>query len=210
MNTRKKKFVKTGIINPLIISIIITTLFFAIYNIAVNNIFFKEREFTLSSYLPSDLVEAPNYNISSQDIRKTQLPLPEDNAVIGSAVIGGQAFDIVYNANEINASTRLNLIPSGSLIGENGTSFLRLSKKDSAPLKALKLYDSITLDTYYSSYEYTVCNIKVLGSYSELERCADEYGKAVIIYTDACEGYGVSDTYYAVICQKASGADITE
>lgn len=210
MDTRKKKFIKRAIVIPIIIAILVTAIIFVIYCIFRSGVINLKDSYEFSSYSSSALLEAEAYTPASQGISKQELPLPSDNMLIGSVKLANSEIELVYNANDVNADKRLNLSAQSSLIGEAGTAFIACNKKDSEPLKQIKEYDSITIDTYYGSYEYTVVRVVTIDSAIELQKCADDLGSAAVIYTDATESYGVSDTYYAIVCEKTSGVQITE
>lgn len=210
MNYRKKRFVKRGIIIPIIIAIVITILFFAVYNALVNSVMFKEREFNLAEYSYSEVKEADTFILDSSKIRKNELPCVSSNTVIGNAVINEQTMPVIYDGNEVNSSRRLNLQKNSSMIGETGCAFLFCNKKDSMALKMISEGDVVSIDTYYGSYEYKIVGKKTVSNEIELRKSADEFGRAIAVYTDGCEGIGVSDTYYVVIGELISGNEITE
>lgn len=210
MNYRKKRFVKRGIIIPIIISVVITILFFAVYNALVNSVLFKEREFNLAGYSYSEISEADAYISDSSEIRKTELPAVSSNTVIGNAVINGQAMPVIFDSNEVNSGQKFNLQKHGSIIGEAGCAFLSCNKKDNMVLKMVSEGDVVSIDTYYGSYEYKIVGKKTVSSDIELRKAADEFGRSIAIYTDGCEGIGISDTYYVVIAEMISGTEITE
>lgn len=210
MNYRKKRFVKRGIIIPIIISVVITILFFAVYNALVNSVLFKEREFNLADYSYSAVSEADAYISDSSEIRKTELPVVSSNTIIGNAVINGQAMPVIFDGNEVNSNQKFNLQKDGSIIGEAGCAFLSCNKKDNMVLKMVSEGDVVSIDTYYGSYEYKIVGKKTVSSDIELRKAADEFGRSIAIYTDGYDGIGISDTYYVVIGEMISGAEITE
>lgn len=210
MNYRKKRFVKRGIIIPIIIAVVSTILFFAVYNALVNSVLFKDREFNLADYSYSEVIEAEPYASEGSEIRKSELPVITSNTVIGNAVINGQAVPVIFDGNEVNSSQRLSLQKDGGIIGESGCAFLFCNKKDSVAVKMLSEGDIVTIDTFYGSYEYEIVSKKMVSSGNELRKSADEFGRSIAIYTDGSEEIGISDTYYVVIGEMISGAEIME
>lgn len=210
MNTRKKRFVKMAIVIPVIIAVMITILFFALYNVIAKNMLFTEREFRFSDYTAAEVTEMESFSPGGTQIRKNELPLPVDNTVIGSADLSGQAIPVIFQANEMNSAHRLNMTEGSSMIGENGCVFLSLNKKDSSALKALKENDIVKIDTYYGSYEYRITAIRNINNDIELKKSGDEYGKSAVLYTDGSNDIGTSDTYYTVIGEMVSGTAVTE
>lgn len=210
MNYRKKRFVKRGIIIPIIIAVVITILFFAVYNALVHSVLFKEREFSLADYSYSEIGEADTYISGNSEIRKSELPCVSSNTVIGNAAVNGQAMPVIFDGNEVNSNQSLSLQKDGSMIGEAGCAFLSCNKKDSMAVKMLSEGDIVGIDTYYGSYEYKIVSKKTVNSDIELRKTADEFGRSIAIYTDGCAGIGISDTYYVVVGEMISGAEIME
>ena len=210
MNYRKKKFVKWGIVIPVIIAVSFTILFFAVYSLLTHNVLPEKREYNFAEYLYSDIKEAEPYNSGAEKIRKKELAYVSSNTVIGSSSVSGQAFPVIFDGNEVNLAGRLSLQKDGSIIGEAGCAFLYCNKKDSMAVKMLSEGDIVTFDTYYGSYEYRIVSIKNADNDKELTKAADGVGRAVAVYTDGSSGEGISDTYCVAVGELISGAEITE
>ena len=205
MNRRQREFVKSGIAIPLIIAVIITISFFAVYKAVDASILFKEREFQLADYSYSDVVQADAYTPSSDVILKTELPVPDSNAIIGSARLGEQSVDIIYDGNDVNGAGRFNINADSRFIGESGCAYLSCPKSISGTVKSLENGDTVKIDTYYGSYEYKIVSITTADSELELTKAADEYGRCIAVYTDGSDGVGLNDKYYIAVGELVSG-----
>lgn len=212
MKHNEEKFVKHGVVIPIIIAVIITALFFAVYNIALKGYIFKEREFSLSDYTYSQVKEAEPQNIAPSDnkIKKSELTLYGDNTVIGNAVINNNSTPIIINGSNINGSGRFNMTDFSKLPGEAGCVYMYCNKKDSAPVKMLTEGDVISIETYYGIFDYEMRESLLIDSESHLKKCADAYGRSVVIYTDSSNGYGIGNSYYAVIAELVSNDVVVE
>lgn len=210
MKKRKEKFIRQGIITPIIISIIVSALFFAVYSILVENAFFEERYFAFADYTQSDIKEAERIESESSFVRVGELGSIEDNTVIGSAYIDGHDMPIIFNANELNRVDRLNLDRDSVFIGETGCAYLHCEKKNASTIRMLSKDDVITIDTCYGSYEYIIVDIKTAKTGADLKSAADEFGRAIAVYTDESVGIGTSDVYYVVIGEMVNGKKVVQ
>lgn len=212
MNHRKERFIKCGIVIPLVIAVIITALFFVTYNIALKSYVFKDRAFNLSDYSYAEVTEAEQISIVSDNhkIHKSKLPAYSDNTIIGSAVIKDSRIPIILRGNELNSADRLNMTAFSKLPGEIGSVYLFCSKKDAAAVKMLAEGDVISIETYYGVFDYEMRESLLIDSESGLSKCADSYSRSIVIYTDSSSGYGCSDSYYAVIAELVSDDVVVE
>lgn len=208
MNNRKKKFITKGIVTPLIIAVIITALFFAAYSPFSDFLFSDEREFQLADYSYSEIKEMEDYTFNTDEILKTDLPVPESDTIIGSAELSEQTIDLIYDANEINSAGRLSIEPDSAFVGEAGCTYFSCPKINSSAVKSLSVGDIVKIDTYYGSYEYKIVSVKVANGESELKKSADEISYAIAVYTDNSENAGLSDEYCVAVGEMVSGCKI--
>lgn len=212
MKHSEEKFVRHGVIIPLIIAVLITAMFFAVYNISLKAFGFEERSFSLSDYTLSQINDAQQQNITPTDnkIKKSELTLYGDNTVIGNAVINEQSTPIILNGSDINSAGRFNIKDTGRLPGEAGGVYMHCNKKDSAAVKMLTEGDVISVETYYGIFDYELRESLIIESESHLKKCADAYGRSIVIYTDDSNGYGLSSNYYAVVAELVSSDVVVE
>lgn len=212
MKHSEEKFVKHGVVIPLIIAVLITALFFAVYNISIKSYVFKEREFSLSNYTYSQVKEAEQQNITPSDnqIKKSELTLYDNNTVIGNAVINDSSTPIILNGNDVNGAGRFNITDFSKLPGEAGCVYMYCNKKDSAGIKMLTEGDIISVETYYGIFDYEMRESQLVDNDSNLKKCADAYGRSIVIYTDDNNGYGLGNSYYAVIAELISNDVVVE
>lgn len=212
MKHSEEKFIKHGVVIPLIIAVAVTALFFAVYNIALKSYVFKERNFSLSDYTFSQVNEAEQQNITpkNNEIQKSELTLYGDNTVIGNAVIYDSSTPIIFKGNDVNGAGRFNITDFSKLPGEAGCVYMYCNKKDSSAVKMLTEGDVISVETYYGIFDYEMRETLLVDNDSDLKKCADAYGRSMVIYTDAGNGYGLSNSYYAVIAELISDDVVVE
>lgn len=212
MKHSEEKFIKHGVIIPLIIAVLMTAVFFAGYHISLKSFVFKERTFSLSDYTFSQLKEAEQQNITPKDnkIKKSELTLYSDNTVIGNAVIQEQSIPIILRSNDINSAGRFNITDADKLPGEAGCIYMQCNKKDSATIKMLTEGDIISVETYYGIFDYEMKESLLADNDNHLKKCADAYGRSIVIYTDDSNGYGLSNSYYAIIAELVSNDVVVE
>ncbi len=212
MKHSEEKFIKHGIVIPLIIAVLITVTFFAAYNISLKSFVFKDRNFALSDYTLSQLKDAEQQNITPADnkIKKSELTLYGDNTVIGNAVINEQITPIILNGSDINSAGRFNITDDSILPGEAGCVYMNCNKKDSAAVKMLTEGDIISVETYYGIFDYEMRETLIADNDILLKKCADAYGRSVVIFTDNSNGYGISNSYYAVVAELVSNDIVVE
>lgn len=212
MNHREKRFVKYGIVIPLVIAVIVTGLFFAVYNTSLKSYVFKDREFKLSDYSYAQVKEAEQQSITPDNnkIHKSELAAYGDNTIIGNAVIYDSTTPIILMGNEVNSAGKFNIAKSGKLPGEAGAVYLYCNKKDAAPVKMLSEGDIISVETYYGVFDYEMRETLLIDSENHLNKCADAYGRSIVIYTDFSNGYGIGNSYYAVIAELVSDNVVVE
>lgn len=212
MNQREKRFIKYGIVIPLVIAVVVTALFFVTYSVSLKSYVFKERTFSLSDYVSSDVQEAQPQSVTPDNhkIHKSELAVYDDNTIIGSAVMNDGSMPIILRGNEMNGSGRLTMTAFSKLPGEAGSVYLYCNKKDCAPVRMLAEGDVISVETYYGTFDYEMRETLLVDSDLQLSGCADAYGRSVVIYTDSSEGYGVGSGYYAVIAEQVSADIVVE
>jgi hypothetical protein len=210
MKSHKKNFIKIGIIIPIVIAFIITILFFVVYNGIVKTFVFDEREFALADYSASQVVEIETQSFEGSTISKRDLPVLNSGAIVGTLSVNSQQMPIIYDGDDISKSEKYNMSSKGSLFGENGCVYLSCYKKDSTALKTISKNDIVTISTFYGEYEYKIESLQNVTNASELNKVADEYGNALVIYTDGSNSLGVSDTYFVAVGEMISGKQVKE
>ncbi len=212
MNHREKRFIRHSIVIPLIIAVIVTGLFFAAYHLSLKSYVFKDREFKLSDYSYAQVKEAEAQNMipDHNKIHKSELAVYDDNTVIGNAVIYDKSIPIILRGSDINSASRLNITDFSKLPGEAGAVYLYCNKRDAAPIKMLTEGDIISVETYYGVFDYEMRETVLVDSESHLDKCADSYGRSIVIYTDFSNGYGIGNSYYAAIAELVSDDVVVE
>lgn len=207
MNHNQKTLLKDGIVIPIIIAVLIVVVFIvAIFN--TNGLPFKNNTVNLAQYQSAEITEI-NSDFSTQGtIKKSEISDIEDNTIIGEVVVSDSSFPLIYNANDVNAVGKFNLNKNKALIGETGSAFAEIYKTDSSKLRMLSKGDVITIDTFYSTYEYKIVDTLTVTSQSELFKSGDGVGHAVVFYTDASIDAGISNEYYVCVGKMISGNEI--
>lgn len=210
MNHYKKRFIKSGIVIPIIAAVIVTALFFAV----IYNISFAfpsaDKSVILADYEKSEIITPETLNIKSDEIKKEEIPALSANTLVGTAKANGQTLELIFNANDVNAVKKLNISENSKLIGETGCVFATCYKQSSDFVKSLKTGDKIELQLFYGNYEYEVIDIKTNTALSEAEKSADGISRAFVICTDDSSSVGISNQYLTAVCKMTDGKIITQ
>ena len=168
-----------------------------------------------STHLP--LIKAFKWqpNITSFDIKeengsikKSSFNKLENNSVIGKISVGDESLPLIYKADKVNANERFNINIGSSLPGEIATCFAEVYKNNSAKIKLASEGDTINIDTFYSSYEYTIKSIYTAHNKHELKNAGAGLSRALVLYTDNSVGAGISNEYYVCVAVMKSGAKV--
>ena len=208
MNHNKKRFIKNGIAAPVIIAMIMTGMLFVFLSFAAqdNHLF---RSINLSNYEKSDIIQAEQIDTEQNDIAKSQLDALESNTVLGSIGVGNKSLPLILNANPVNAMGKFNIVQGSRMIGETGCTYAYCAKADSELIRSLSPGDSVNASLCYGDYAYKVVDVKNCDCNS-IENIAGGISCALVLYTDAGNGVGISSNCLAVICELTDGIKITQ
>lgn len=196
MTHKQKRLVVKGVITPLIIAILLCTVCIP-YILNYPKLPFVSQEAQLAQYSAQEIKQA----VSSDDGC-------EANAIIGSVSIYDSTLPLIFNANEVNANGKLNLMPYGALAGKTGTAYMELYKNDSAKLKLTGKGDIITVSTNYGEYEYKVYDTCIINGLDSVQDSSAGLGNSLVIYTDNSMQAGISEEYFTVICTLERSSDL--
>lgn len=210
MDYYKKRFIKSGIVIPIIAAVFITALFFAAIFILSSEFPSTEKSVVLADYEKPEILKPETLNIKENEIKKEELPALSANMLLGTITANEKSLELIFNANDVNALKRLNISADSKLIGETGMVFASCYKEDSEFVKSLNKGDNINLELFYGKYQYEVVDIKTITRLSEAEKAGDGLSRSFIICTDSNSSVGISDQYLTVICQMTDGKTIIE
>ena len=114
------------------------------------------------------------------------------------------SFDIKEENGSIKKSS-FNKLENNSVIG---TCFAEVYKNNSAKIKLASEGDTINIDTFYSSYEYTIKSIYTAHNKYELKNAGAGLSRTLVLYTDNSVGAGISNEYYVCVAVMKSGAKV--
>lgn len=207
MTHKQKRLVKNGVILPVIIAVALTFVF-ALIIPNITDAPFSSKMTELAEYSSEEIKRIDSFEGTAGDtINKSEIGKIDGNTIIGSINALDSTFPLIYNANEVNASGKLN-IKNNLLIGEVGAPLMEIYKNDSAKIKLLTKGDILTISTFYSVYEYEVVDTFVAKNKAELASAGSGVGRAVAFYTDNYTGVGISNEYYVVVGKMISGSKI--
>lgn len=208
MTIDEKRLVKYGVVIPVIIAVLISVVFCSVLEKAFYP--FSKAEIYLADYQPDEIKQPLDYKGSSGETvnRQDIAACITDNTIVGNISVGNSDYPIIYNANEVNASGKFN-IKNNILIGETGVSFAEIYKNDSNMVKMLSKGDVVTVTTFYSEYEFKVIETLTASKNSQLSRCGEGIGSALVLYTDNSTGPGISNEKFVCVCEMISGARVT-
>ncbi|MCM1114062.1 MAG: hypothetical protein NC397_01040 [Clostridium sp.] len=217
METKKKKFIVRGIVIPLIAAVVISAVYIIIYCEMEKGLSFSDKAIAFSEYDVQEPEAIDNIVVSSENIRKSELPKPADGNIIGQAKLGTGSMDILFNGNDVSGTGKLNMLQDSVLFGESGTVYLCYGKADAAAVKAIDKNDEFDIQCFYSKkngskgvYKYKVVDKTVVNSRQALSKAGDGIGRGLVIFTDAGDKVGISNKYLAVVCEMTGGDIVVE
>lgn len=209
MTENEKRLVEYTVVIPVIFAVLLSVVVCTALAKSHNPI--TESQLCLADYQAEDIKQPTGYEgsagetVSRQDIASCIT----ENMIIGDVSVGNSDYPIIYNANEVNASDKFN-IKNDVLIGEAGVSFAEIYKNDSNMVKMLSSGDVITATTFYSVYEFEVTETLTVSNNSQLSKCGQGVGTALVLYTDNSTGPGISNEKFVCVCKMISGSKIKQ
>lgn len=205
MTKNEKRLLINGILLPIFIAIILSVLYVGIVNTLT-----PAKSFQMAAEQEAKVNEITSFDIKEENgvIKKSSFNKLGDNSVIGTLSVGDESLPLIYKADKINANERFNINIGSSLPGEIGVCFAEVYKNNSAKIKLASEGDIINVDTFYSSYEYTIKSIYTAKNKHELKKAGAGLSRALVLYTDNSVGAGISDVYYVCVAVMKSGAKV--
>lgn len=205
MTKNEKRLLINGILLPIFIAIILSALY-----VGIVNTFTPVSTAQTAAEQEAEVNEITSFDIKEENgaIKKSSFNKLEDNSVIGTLSVGDESLPLIYKANKINANERFNINIGSNLPGEIGACFAEVYKNNSAKIKLASEGDTINIDTFYSSYEYTIKSTYTVKNRHELEQAGAGLSRALVLYTDNSVGTGISDEYYVCVAVMKSGAKV--
>ena len=208
MNHSRKKYIKYGIIIPIIAAVVAVLLFFAVFSVFKDEFPFMKTPACFADYDEAKVLTAEQVDLGAKTVQRKDISEIADNTVIGSIRAKGNELELIYGPNSFNAIGRCALSSQGKLFGETGTVLLSCYKADSEFVKALEIGDEVKADVNYGSYAYEVIDIKTVKDTEPVDLMGDGIGRAMVLYTDVTKSKGISNTYIVVICRMTDGVEI--
>ena len=206
MTKNEKRLIKSGIVIPVVISILLAVCYILIssnlgtvdaQNIEIANI---------ESASDSKIVKYDGEKDSTAAI--ASLKDMGKNYCLGDIEVGNDTFELMYNADPYTACDRFNINIGNTLVGETGTCFAEVYKNHASSIKLLAKGDTININTFYSSYEYTVEDAYTVKNLHDLKNAGAGLGRALVLYTDNSVGAGISDEYFVCVATMKTGEKI--
>lgn len=208
MSKNEKRFIGCAAVLPLIVAVGLS----AVFGVTVTRLDFPFAEDTvrLAEYQKEEIKPLPQFTgESGETVGKGDVySCLEDNMLMGDISLENSNYPIIYNANEVNALGKFN-ITGEKVIGEVGVCRAEIYKNDSAMLRMLSEGDVLTVNTFYSVYEYEVVSAETVSGDTQLSHCGEGIGRALVLYTDSSIGVGTGDEYYVCVCKMTSGGRVT-
>ncbi|MCC8073213.1 MAG: hypothetical protein LIO62_03715 [Clostridiales bacterium] len=187
-------------------------IFFVCFSLVKSDIPFTGEVVNVAEYQSGEIT-SPQYdeNIMSDDgtVLKSAI-VQSENTQLGTVTFGGDTFDLIYEADSVNAVGRTNLSSNGAYVGEIGTAVISINKSNNAKLNMLAKGDDIEIECFYGSYTYEVTDVVTVDTFSQIFSAGDGIGRAVAIYTDDGLTPGLSENYRVVIAKMTSGTEVNE
>lgn len=203
MNQNESKFIGRGIITPVICAVILGVIAGAV--MLTVDFPFTQKTVHLADYQYEEIKNPSEFKAPGEKIRVQDVASCIDgNTLIGDISLGNSTYPLVFKGDEVNAMGKFN-IKNNIFPGEAGVCVAEIYKNNANMLKLLSSGDTVSLNTFYSSYEYEVIETSTADNYSELKRFGEGQGNALVLYTDNSVGPGISDEYFVCVCKMTSG-----
>lgn len=207
MTKNEKRLIKSGIVTPLIISIILAIIYVTVFG---NFVFDNGGKTQIANSDDNCLSQVTEFDGSpvADTIKKSSLKGVVSNAIIGNIEIDNDSFDLINNADSFFALDRFNINVGNTLPGETGVCFAEVYKNHASSIKLLASGDTVNINTFYSSYEYTVEDTYTVKNLHDLKNAGAGLGRALVLYTDNSVGAGISNEYFVCVATMKSGAKV--
>ena len=203
---RKKEQIKYALIIP-IVSALVMGIITAVC-IAGTDLSELTRHPVAVGYSGSgEVATAPAFSSKGKSINLSELPSVKANTLIGTVRFSDTEYPLIFNASDVNAIDRANIVNS-RLPGCVGCVRAEVLKSSSAKLRLLAKDDIITVETFYSEYEFKVIDTYTVGGAEELDGLAGGTERGIILYTDNGIDVGISDGLFACVAVMTSGTPV--
>lgn len=205
MTKNEKRLLINGILLPIFIAVILSVSYVGIVNMLT-----PDKSFQMAAEQGAKVNEITSFDIKEENgnIKKSSFNKLEGNSIIGTLSVDDESLPLIYHADKVNANEKFNINIGSSLPGEIGTCFAEVYKNNSAKIKLASEGDTINIDTFYSSYEYTIKSTFTVKNMHELEKCGAGLSRALVLYTDNSVGAGISNEYYVCVAVMKSGTKV--
>lgn len=205
MTKNEKRLLINGILLPIFIAVILSVSYLGIVNMLT-----PDKSFQMAAEQGAKVNEITSFDIKEENgnIKKSSFNKLEGNSIIGTLSVDDESLLLIYQADKVNANEKFNINIGSSLPGEIGTCFAEVYKNNSAKIKLASEGDTINIDTFYSSYEYTIKSTFTVKNRHELEKCGAGLSRALVLYTDNSVGAGISNEYYVCVAVMKSGTKV--
>lgn len=205
MTKNEKRLLINGILLPIFIAVILSVSYVGIVNMLT-----PDKSFQMAAEQGAKVNEITSFDIKEENgnIKKSSFNKLEGNSIIGNLSVDDESLPLIYHADKVNANEKFNINIGSSLPGEIGTCFAEVYKNNSAKIKLASEGDTINIDTFYSSYEYTIKSTFTVKNRHELEKCGAGLSRALVLYTDNSVGAGISNEYYVCVAVMKSGTKV--
>ncbi|MGN0521695.1 MAG: hypothetical protein ACI4IQ_03550 [Eubacterium sp.] len=195
MANSEKDLLQRNIIFPAVIAVVMTAAVCIALPQLSDKFPFSGEQVTLAQYEEEDLKKTGDTPLTDS------FEGVEKNTVVGTAVVSGTDFPLVYNADEVNEAGKLNISENSVVFGNVGCTFLRCKKSDAQAVKSLKKGSTVKIESENGNFEYKIVKTVTAENENELNTAADGIGKAVALYTDNSSGVGIGNEYFVAVGQ---------
>ena len=203
---RKKEQIKYAVIIPLVSALIMGIL--TAVCIAGTDISELTRRPVAVGYSGSGEVEtAPAFSSKGSKIMLSEMPALKANTLIGTLKFSDAEYPLIFGASDVNAVDRANIVNS-KLPGCVGCVKAEVLKNSNAKLRLLAKDDIITVETFYSEYEFKVIDTYTVSGEEELDGLAGGTERGIILYTDSSVDIGIGNELFACVAVMTSGTPV--
>lgn len=211
MSRHEKTLIQKTVAAPLIIGAVTAVMFFIMLPVISGLFPLSDEKIEIADFEQPLQEIAIDYSTVKADgvVKKSEMAGFESNALIGSIELGTAQIPLVYDADSINLSGAVSVLPEGNYIGETGVAYV-YGIKSVIDANAFHTGQDISVNTFYGTYVFTVADIRTVPYKNMLFSMNTNVKKGLVLYTNSGSGYGISSSLSAVVLEMKSGPTVEE
>lgn len=211
MNKNKKTLIQKAVIAPLVIGAVTAVLFFIMLPVVSGLFPLSKQEIKIADFQQNHTDIALDKSTLQTDgsVKKSNIIYDERNQLIGSVAAGGVDIPLLYDADNVSLTSALSFSSEGDYIGETGCAYV-YGYRSLLDINSFFEGQEVEVATQYGRYIFVVSQIKTVSAEYMVYSMNTGVKRGLVLYTNADGGYGISNSFDAVVMELKSGPAVTE